>query len=119
MMAQKFEHFMEESDIGSGEKTPAEMEDLEKTKHLREQQELAKQQARPMDGGLLQQVTEEQQYINQQESHTPPDTQAAAPSGAEDSVDSEAPLQHQAAPPAPPQTKKSDRPPGTSHTPEK
>lgn len=70
-MAPKYGHFMEESDIGSGEKTSAEMEDLEQTRHLREQQEQARQQARPMDGGLLQQVTEEQQYINQHESHTP------------------------------------------------
>lgn len=70
-MAPKYAHFMEESDIGSGEKTPAEMEDLEQTRNLREQQEQARQQARPMDGGLLQQVTEEQQYINQHESHTP------------------------------------------------
>lgn len=70
-MAPKYAHFMEESDIGSGEKTPAEMEDLEQTRNLREQQEQARQQARPMDGGLLQQVTEEQQFINQHESHTP------------------------------------------------
>ena len=70
-MAPKFEHFMDEADIGSGEKTPTEMEDLEKTKHLQEEQEQARQQARPMDGALLQQVVEEQQYINQQESHTP------------------------------------------------
>jgi DNA-binding protein H-NS len=70
-MAPKYEHFMDEADIGSGEKTPTEMEDLEQTKHLREQQEQARQQARPMDGALLQQVIEEQQYINQHESHTP------------------------------------------------
>jgi hypothetical protein len=70
-MAPKFEHFMDEADIGSGEKTPTEMEDLEKTEHLREQQEQARQQARPMDGALLQQVVEEQEYINQHESHTP------------------------------------------------
>lgn len=70
-MAPKFEHFIDEADIGSGEKTPAEMEDLEKTQHLREDQEQARQQARPMDGALLQQVVEEQQYINSQESHTP------------------------------------------------
>lgn len=70
-MAPKFEHLMDEADIGSGEKTPAEMEDLEKTKHLQDDQEQARQQNRPMDGALLQQVVEEQQYINQQESHTP------------------------------------------------
>lgn len=70
-MKPKYGHLMEESDIGSGEKTPAEMEDLEQTRHLREQQEQAMQQAHPLDGGSLQQVTEEQQFINQHESHTP------------------------------------------------
>ncbi len=70
-MKPKFSHLMEEADIGSGEKTPAEIDDLEETQHLREQQEQATQQAHAMDGGLLQQVTEEQQYISQQESHTP------------------------------------------------
>ncbi|TCS36003.1 hypothetical protein EDC30_10866 [Paucimonas lemoignei] len=70
-MAPKYEHFMDEADIGSGEKTPAEIDDLEKTKHLRKEQEQARQEARPMDGALLHQVVEEQQYINQHESHTP------------------------------------------------
>ena len=70
-MTPKFEHLMDEADIGSGEKTPTEIDDLEETKHLREQQEEARQQPRPMDGGQLQQVVEEQKYINQHESHTP------------------------------------------------
>lgn len=72
-MNPKFEHFMEEADIGSGEKTPAELADLKETEHLREQQEQARQQEHPMDGGLLLQVIEEQQYIAQHESHTPPE----------------------------------------------
>lgn len=71
-MKPKFEHFMEEADIGSGEKTPAELADLKETEHLPEQQERAKQQEHPMDGGSLLQVTEEQQYIAQQESHALP-----------------------------------------------
>lgn len=100
-MVQKFGNFMEESDIGSGEKTPAELEDLEKTRHLREQQEQARQQARPMDGGLLQQVIEEQQYINQHESHTP--------HGALDAVP-ETPLPVPPPPKATRRIKKSSRP---------
>lgn len=72
-MNPKFEHFMEEADIGSGEKTPAELADLKETEHLREQQEQARQQQHPMDGALLMQVIEEQQYIAQHESHTPPE----------------------------------------------
>lgn len=70
-MTPKFEHFMDEADIGSGEKTPEEIKDLERTKHLKEEQEQARQQARPMDGASLQQVVEEQEYINAHESHTP------------------------------------------------
>ena len=90
-MKPKFEHFMDEADIGSGEKTPAELADEKETNHLREQQEQSRQQARPMDGGLLWQVTEEQQYLAQHESHTPteggksmeaPVTAPAAPSPA-------------------------------------
>jgi len=82
-MDPKLEHFMEEADIGSGEKTPAELADLKETERLREQQEQARQQGHPLDGGLLLQVTEEQQYIAQHESHTPPDkADAVATAGA-------------------------------------
>lgn len=70
-MVRKSEHLLDEADIGSGEKTPAEREDLEQTKHLGEQQKQASQQGRPQDGSQLHQVVEEQQFINQQESHTP------------------------------------------------
>lgn len=99
-MSPKFEHFMEEADIGSGEKTPAELEDLEKTRHLREQQEQAKQQARPMDGGLLQQVIEEQLYVSHQESHTPHGALDEVPSPADQSSTSEASLPADAPPKA-------------------
>lgn len=72
-MNPKFEHLMDEADIGSGEKTPAELADLKETEQLREQKERARQQQHPLDGGSLLQVTEEQQYIAQHESHTPPE----------------------------------------------
>lgn len=80
-MKPKFEHFMDEADIGSGEKTPAELADEKETEHLRQQQEQARQQTRPMDGGLLWQVTEEQQYIAQKESHTPPEDEESGKTG--------------------------------------
>lgn len=70
-MKQKVKHFMDEADIGSGEKTPAEQEDMEQTAHLREQQEQANKHAHAQDGSQLQQVIEEQQYILQQENHIP------------------------------------------------
>jgi len=85
-MATKLEQLVDESDIGCGEKTPAELEDMEKTAHLRELQEQARQQARPMDGGLLQQVIEEQQYLSQHESHTPHGALDAVPPVAESTV---------------------------------
>lgn len=95
-MKPKIEHFMEEADIGSGEKTPAELADQKDTEHLREQQEQARQQQHSLDGGSLLQVTEEQQYIAQHESHTPPEegqaaqqVDAAAPAAGEKSSDSQ------------------------------
>ncbi|WP_147383855.1 hypothetical protein [Noviherbaspirillum sedimenti] len=110
-MAPKFGHFIEEADIGSGEKTPAELEDLEKTAHLREQQEQARQQARPMDGALLQQVIEEQLYINQQESHTPHGALDGLSSGAAPSADPATPLPSAPPPKTMRRTKKSARSP--------
>ncbi|QAU34992.1 hypothetical protein [Janthinobacterium sp. 17J80-10] len=77
-MKPKIEHFMDEADIGSGEKTPTELADQKDTEHLREQQEQVRQQEHPMDGGSLLQVTEEQQFIAQRESHTPPEDADAA-----------------------------------------
>ncbi len=84
-MLPKFKHFMDEADIGSGEKTPAQIEDEESVKQLRTQQEQAGKETHAMDGGTLLQVTEEQQYIATQENHLPdddatePDTTQAAP----------------------------------------
>lgn len=65
----KVKHFMDESDIGSGEKTPAQLEDLEQTSHLQEQLESAQREATPQDGSRLYQVVEEQQYLFEHEGH--------------------------------------------------
>lgn len=65
----KVRHFMDEADIGSGEKTPSQLEDMEQTAHLKEQQEQAKKEAAPQDGSRLYQVVEEQQYLFEQEGH--------------------------------------------------
>ncbi|MBI1891706.1 MAG: hypothetical protein HYS18_13730 [Burkholderiales bacterium] len=70
-MASKIRHFMEEADIGSGEKTPAELEDLEKTAHLREDLEKNREHGKPLNGSQLQEVVEEQQFIADHENHTP------------------------------------------------
>lgn len=70
-MASKSEHFINEDDIGSGEKTPAQREDQEQIQHLGKQQKEANRNVRPQDGSQLHQVVEEQQFLNQQESHTP------------------------------------------------
>ncbi len=82
-MGQKITHFMDEADIGSGEKTAAEQEDMESTKHLKEQQEQAKLRNHPLDGSQLQQVVEEQQYISQQENHVPQNPASAAENSSE------------------------------------
>lgn len=70
-MAPKIRHFMDEADIGSGEKTPAELEDMEMTSHLREELEKANPHGKPQDGSQLQEVVEEQQFVLQHESRTP------------------------------------------------
>lgn len=108
-MNPKFEHLMDEADIGSGEKTPAELADLKETEQLREQQERARQQEHPMDGGSLLQVTEEQQYIAQHESHTPPEDAKTEEKTEKPEVDMAAPTEPIATDNTPANTKKSRR----------
>jgi hypothetical protein len=70
-MAEEIKHLSNEEDIGSGDKTPAQKEISQEISHLAEDQEKVRKEARPQDGSKLHQVIEEQQYIQQQESHTP------------------------------------------------
>ena len=70
-MAPTVRHFMDESDIGSGEKTPAELEDLNDTSHLNEDINNRKQAGAPQDGRQLKEVVDEQEFIAEHENHIP------------------------------------------------
>ena len=70
-MAPKIMHFMDEADIGSGEKTPAQLEDMEQVAHLGEDMQNPNPHGHPQDGSQLKEVVEEQQFVSEHENHTP------------------------------------------------
>ena len=105
-MAREIKHFLDEDDIGSGEKTPAQIEDQEQTAQLRADRENNPAQGHPLDGGQLLQVVEEQQFLSQHEGHPAHAGRNIdeAPPNAEDDTSG------QAAPALPPRTKGATNP---------